>query len=559
MWKKLTCLWLVLELQGVTVAKHSNYPQNDLVAHLRLGSHQGTIKQLTPDGSLSWESWKPIHHEAAKEPAQQPIVQEVQHRKWWGFPNYERDLDFGLRTWEKFAREHGHLGQTCSAITALQQCGTEFVCSKGTCIECQISRDCGEKFRCEMSVSGRKLCIPRDLRKQWGIKEMIATVLIILTAMLSAAAGMGGGGVFVPLLLLLLGLSTKEAVPLSQAMIFGGAIVNILMFCGDRHPKCHSRPKIDYEVVMMLNPGLAAGVTVGVICNIISPQWLIVSILLVTLVLALYKSLDKGISSWKKENKLLAEQAALAAAQPKGGKSAGGIQIKRVDFRSFAELAALHHKPMALVLSCWVTFLILNIMKPQQCTTMYWLQLLGMVLICAAFTYAGSMVIKSQQQDANKEAHEGALEWTPTNLWLYPILSTTAGFLGGFLGIGGGIIMGPLMMELGMLPEVNQATTAMFVFLSSSLASVQFVILGKTMPQYVMWFTTWVLLATIVGQTLVDYLLKRWKRASIIVFSIAGITGASLVMMTLIGVMDIVNDLQRGAYMGFSPLALCMT
>ena len=41
--------------------------------------------------------------------------------------------------------------------------------------------------------------------------------------MLSAAAGIGGGGVYVPLMLLLLGLSAKEAVPLSQALIFGGA------------------------------------------------------------------------------------------------------------------------------------------------------------------------------------------------------------------------------------------------------------------------------------------------------------------------------------------------
>ncbi|CAK0887122.1 unnamed protein product, partial [Prorocentrum cordatum] len=76
--------------------------------------------------------------------------------------------------------------------------------------------------------------------------------------MLSAAAGMGGGGVYVPLLLLLCGFSTQEAVPLSQAMIVGGAVVNIVMFCGER-PADPRRPRIDYDVVMMLNPGLAAG------------------------------------------------------------------------------------------------------------------------------------------------------------------------------------------------------------------------------------------------------------------------------------------------------------
>merc|ERR1719262_1830110 len=119
-----------------------------------------------------------------------------------------------------------------------------------------------------VATQGRNICIHRDITSQWTWREAVCTVLIVLTAMLSAAAGMGGGGVYVPLLLLLMGFSTKEAVPLSQAMICGGAIVNVIMFCGERHPKYRHKPKIDYDVIMMLNPGLAGGVTLGVICHL---------------------------------------------------------------------------------------------------------------------------------------------------------------------------------------------------------------------------------------------------------------------------------------------------
>merc|ERR1719482_1086948 len=142
----------------------------------------------------------------------------------------------------------------------------------------------------------------------------------------------------------------------------------------------------------------------------------------------------------------------------------------------------------------------------------------------------------------NVDSADGLLNWTPTTMWQYPLMAVTAGFLGGFLGIGGGIIMGPLLLELGMTPEANQATTAAFVFLSSSLATIQFVLLGKTMPQYVIWFTTWVIIFTFVGQTGLDYILRRWKRSSLIVLSIAGIILGSLVMMTLIGASDIYSD-----------------
>merc|ERR1719247_2247353 len=110
-------------------------------------------------------------------------------------------------------------------------------------------------------------------------------------------------------------------------MIVGGACVNILMFCGERHPKFPNRSRIDYDVIMMLNPGLAAGVTIGVICHLVSPQWLIVMTLLVTLAITLQKSAIKGAAAWKKES------AALAASASGGGGGGSGngnqsIQIK---------------------------------------------------------------------------------------------------------------------------------------------------------------------------------------------------------------------------------------
>merc|ERR1719277_1397266 len=137
---------------------------------------------------------------------------------------------------------------------------------------------------------------------------------------------------------------------------------------------------------------------------------------------------------------------------------------------------------------------------------MYWAQLAGLLVVCGAFTLAGARMVT--EQACAKDVPDGMLAWSPSTLWLYPLLSTAAGFLGGFLGIGGGIIMGPLLLELGMANEASQATTAMFVFLSSSLATIQFVALGKAMPEYAAWFTTWVVVSTIVGQTLVDYVIR---------------------------------------------------
>jgi len=185
---------------------------------------------------------------------------------------------------------------------------------------------------------------------------------------------------------------------------------------------------------------------------------------------------------------------------------------------------------------------------------MYWFHKLFMLAICLGFTFLGARFILGRD---NSVTEEGLLEWTPKTMWLYPIYAAVAGFLGGFLGIGGGIIMGPLLLELGMVPEANQATTAMFVFLSSTLATMQFVLAGAAMPQYVAWFTAWVTVSTFVGQTGIDYLLRKYKRSSIIVLSIAGIIAGSLFMMTIVGGIDIYKDLTKGNYMGFVSHKLC--
>jgi len=403
------------------------------------------------------------------------------------------------------------------------------------------------------------------LSEQWTWREVFATILIVVTAVLSAAAGMGGGGVYVPLLLLLLGLSTQEAVPLSQAMIVGGATVNVIMFCGDRHPTFPHMPKIDYKVVMMLNPGLAAGVTIGVMLNVITPQWIIVVVLLVTLVLALQKSLTKGLKEWDKESKVLAKAAEALKLAPKGTPAAdagGSVNIKLADIQSFLQLAEGNQRPLGLIGGLWLVFFAANLMKANQCSMAFWLQQLGLLLTCGAFTLMGARSLGMGEGKDKKGGEagcsdDGTLAWTPETVRFYPLLSVVAGFLGGFLGIGGGIIMGPLLLELGMAAEASQATTAAFVFLSSSLATIQFIVMGKAMPEYALWFTSWVLVATFVGQTGVDYMLRKFKRSSVIVLSVAAIIAGSLVMMTAIGAADIYTDLARGAYMGFSPRLLC--
>jgi uncharacterized membrane protein YfcA len=65
---------------------------------------------------------------------------------------------------------------------------------------------------------------------------------------------------------------------------------------------------------------------------------------------------------------------------------------------------------------------------------------------------------------AGYEFHPNDVIYTPRVIVIYPILGALAGCAAGFLGIGAGMVVAPIMLEIGVLAEVAQARF-LFLFL----------------------------------------------------------------------------------------------
>ena len=103
---------------------------------------------------------------------------------------------------------------------------------------------------------------------------MRARVLCFIAASISSAVGIGGGELFVPILTIVGGLKLKTASTFSAFMVAGGSVSNILctMVINCIHG---SKSLIDFDIALLPEPCLLLGVSIGVICNIIFPEWLI--------------------------------------------------------------------------------------------------------------------------------------------------------------------------------------------------------------------------------------------------------------------------------------------
>eukprot|EP01063_Lacrimia_lanifica_P042101 TRINITY_DN9_c0_g2_i2.p1 TRINITY_DN9_c0_g2~~TRINITY_DN9_c0_g2_i2.p1 ORF type:complete len:830 (+),score=400.65 TRINITY_DN9_c0_g2_i2:69-2558(+) len=131
--------------------------------------------------------------------------------------------------------------------------------------------------------------------------DLLVSILAMVATISAAGAGIGGGGLLVPIYLLVMGWSPDRAVPLSNATIFGNAITNIIINFPLRHPTA-DRPLVDFDLALILIPMELTGSLIGVLLNIIFPNWLTLTCLFLLLCFTTYRTYFKGKATWDKEN-----------------------------------------------------------------------------------------------------------------------------------------------------------------------------------------------------------------------------------------------------------------
>ena len=115
------------------------------------------------------------------------------------------------------------------------------------------------------------------------------------------------------------------------------------------------------------------------------------------------------------------------------------------------------------------------------------------------------------------------MKWDFAKTRFYAIFTFIAGVVAGLIGIGGGMVLGPLMLIMGIHPRVSSATTATMVVLTSSSVAVLFVTAGLVPWEYAVTFFFTCLVGAYIGKTRIDGYVKRTGRASLLIFLLATI------------------------------------
>ncbi|XP_002521607.2 sulfite exporter TauE/SafE family protein 3 [Ricinus communis] len=408
--------------------------------------------------------------------------------------------------------------------------------------------------------SGKSSYEPVWPEMEFNYKIVVGTIVGFLGAALGSVGGVGGGGIFVPMLTLLIGFDPKSSTAISKCMIMGAAGSTVYYNMRLRHPTL-DMPLIDYDLALLFQPMLMLGISIGVAFNVMFADWMVTVLLIILFIGTSTKALFKGIDTWKKESMMKKEAARQleSESKPNDGEGqdykplpSGPVALEDEEISLFQNI---YWKELALLVYVWVGFLAVQIVKSyvRTCSVAYWILNALQVPIAASVTLFEAICLRKGTRVIASRGKE-ITNWKYHQILLYCSCGIIAGMVGGLLGLGGGFILGPLFLELGIPPQVASATSTFAMVFSSSMSVVQYYLLKRFPVPYATFFVLVATVAALVGQHVVRKIIAILGRASIIIFILALTIFVSAISLGGVGIADMVEKLTNEEYMGFENL-----
>ncbi|CAL9079604.1 unnamed protein product [Musa textilis] len=413
-------------------------------------------------------------------------------------------------------------------------------------------------------LSSRSVRVWPELTVNW--RSAVATVIGFLGSAFGTVGGVGGGGIFVPMLTLVVGFDAKSAAALSKCMIMGASASSVWYNLRVSHPS-KEVPIIDYNLALLFQPMLMMGITIGVELSVVFPFWLITVLIIILFIGTSSRSMFKGVEMWKLETLLKMEMRKQEEA--KSNQEVAGIDTTCEPLLHRPEKSMLEAlrfnirwKWISVLMLVWFSFLLLQILKnnSETCSLFYWVvNILQFPVALSVFLWEATKLWRESRQrrmQGNWESVcEASIEWTGMQVVFCAFCGLLGGTVGGLLGSGGGFILGPLLLEIGVIPQVASATATFVMMFSSSLSVVEFYLLKRFPIPYALYLISVSVLAGFWGQFFVRKLVKILRRASIIVFILSSVIFASALTMGVVGTEKSITMIKNHEYMGF--LSFC--
>lgn len=183
-------------------------------------------------------------------------------------------------------------------------------------MNCHESTECPFLYQCLSNV-----CVHKDLFFP-NILETFTIFLLCITSIISTIGGVGGGVFFFPILIAIFRFDPKEAVAISLTSVAGILTVRYIMSIPERNLR-RDKPLINYDISIIYCPSIIIGTIFGVMMNRASPNWLLLTLVSISMGITFWET-------WKKGGKYRAEEVENEKAQKAAFANLNDIEMKHI-------------------------------------------------------------------------------------------------------------------------------------------------------------------------------------------------------------------------------------
>lgn len=205
------------------------------------------------------------------------------------------------------------------------------------------------------------------------------------------------------------------------------------------------------------------------------------------------------------------------------------------------------------ILFCYSTMLVLALLKESsyvpKCSFLYWFIFIFFFAISVfvdMISYTHILREYSYRKKINFPYDDCDIEWTHKNFISMNVIGVISGFIAGVIGIGGGIILGPILLSMGIYPIIGTVTTNFLVLITSSSTSIQFIISGDMNFQYAAIGVIFSAFGSYLGTSVIHHYIKKTKKESLLVFALALVIGLSALILPITSFSSSMEDYNRG-------------
>ena len=199
-----------------------------------------------------------------------------------------------------------------------------------------------------------------------------------------------------------------------------------------------------------------------------------------------------------------------------------------------------------------------SILGIESCSSEYFGLIVGYIILMIIMILISSFYLVKKTEiceQGNYQFDEGDVRWDSKKCFVIIVFGISAGTIVGLLGMGGGNIIGPLLLGLGIRPEIATISSSFSIFLSSGTAAAQFFIKGQIQIDYAGWFLGVSILGSLGGILVLRRYAIKNNKVSLLVFCLAAILFCSLIIIPTVGIMNALKQYNQGTLeLGFSSL-----